>query len=389
MEYKDITQHEIEALKNDANLSDAHTHQGQSPTQKEIVSRLPELWYQAEQIKYHELESAFLKEFFTFRKQPAALKSSTFLCSYAASISTAMVAQYFAQNNYTVAVQEPCFDNLTDLLKLAGNKLIPLDESHIFDVLNPGILEKNLHQYVTADVLYLTEPNNPTGKSISKRGPDYWQAIINFCKEANTLLMIDFCFAPYFFAEEDYKHFDVYALLEKSGVRYITLEDTGKSWPILDMKVAILKASIDVYSDLFDISTAYLLQVSPFALSVLTEYLKDARATSFAYTKNLILENWSTARDLLASTPIEICTPDVHVPVLWLRLPESTDGSELKKYLEKQYDVHIVPGEYFFWSHNGRIKNYIRIALARDKNIFEKSMIQFTNGVNAYYTHEK
>ncbi len=43
-EYQDITQHEIEALKFEYNLADAHTHQAQSPTQEQIVDRLPGLW---------------------------------------------------------------------------------------------------------------------------------------------------------------------------------------------------------------------------------------------------------------------------------------------------------------------------------------------------------
>ena len=48
-QHEDITQHEIDALKTRFNLADAHTHQRQSPTQKQIVSNLDQLWYLAEQ----------------------------------------------------------------------------------------------------------------------------------------------------------------------------------------------------------------------------------------------------------------------------------------------------------------------------------------------------
>ena len=44
----DITQHEIAALKTRFNLADAHTHQGQSPSQRRIIDSLPDLWYSAE-----------------------------------------------------------------------------------------------------------------------------------------------------------------------------------------------------------------------------------------------------------------------------------------------------------------------------------------------------
>lgn len=43
----DLTQHEIQALRTRFNLADAHTHQQQSDSQREIVARLPELWYEA------------------------------------------------------------------------------------------------------------------------------------------------------------------------------------------------------------------------------------------------------------------------------------------------------------------------------------------------------
>jgi hypothetical protein len=40
----DLTQHEIDALTMEYNLADAHTHQSQSPTQHQIVGKLPEMW---------------------------------------------------------------------------------------------------------------------------------------------------------------------------------------------------------------------------------------------------------------------------------------------------------------------------------------------------------
>ncbi len=87
MKYNDITQHEIEALKHNYNISDAHTHQSQSPSQKEIIKRLPELWYESEKVMSDTIEQAFIKKFFEFRKQPTALSKNTFFLSYAASVS--------------------------------------------------------------------------------------------------------------------------------------------------------------------------------------------------------------------------------------------------------------------------------------------------------------
>ena len=75
MEYRDITQHEIEALKFEYNLADAHTHQSQSSSQNKIVDNLPIIWRQAESKKQAELEQEFIKTFFEVQRQNWALKT--------------------------------------------------------------------------------------------------------------------------------------------------------------------------------------------------------------------------------------------------------------------------------------------------------------------------
>ena len=74
------------------NLANAHTHQSQSPTQRQIVGRLPELWYQAEQGTQAEFEQRFVEAFFTLHEQPTALAKNKVLLSYAATISTMVAA---------------------------------------------------------------------------------------------------------------------------------------------------------------------------------------------------------------------------------------------------------------------------------------------------------
>jgi aspartate/methionine/tyrosine aminotransferase len=384
MNYKDITQHEIEALKHDFNVSDAHTHQSQSPSQKQIVARLPELWFEAEKMKYADIEKTFIQKFFEFRKQPSALINDTFLVAYSASVSTAIIAHYLSKKKMSVAVIEPCFDNLVDLLKLANNEPVSLPEDILFSKEN---VYKSLEETVNADAIYLTDPNNPTGRSLSAKGIKSWKEVVKFCKDYNKLLILDLCFTPFLHATPDYKHFDLYELLENSGISYITLEDTGKSWPIQDMKASILKSSIDVYEDLKNISTIYLLQVSPFALRVLCEYLDDAIVTGYEYTRNLILRNWNIARNNLEGTFVDIQNPDVIVPVIWCKLPKEIDGDELKTFLENRYNVHVVPGKYFFWSDPENNKGFIRIALARDPEIFEESMKALRNGLLEFITN--
>ncbi len=75
-EYQDITQHEIEALKFEYNLADAHTHQSQSLSQQVIVDSLPALWRDSEKKKQGELEEKFIRTFFETQRQKEALTIS-------------------------------------------------------------------------------------------------------------------------------------------------------------------------------------------------------------------------------------------------------------------------------------------------------------------------
>lgn len=112
----DLTQHEIVGLATAFNLSDAHTHQRQSRTQRAIVDSFPELWYRAEDALQAESEQAFIDAFFRLHGQPTALEKNRALLSYAASISTVIVGMYLRQRRLSVTLVEPCFDNLHDVL---------------------------------------------------------------------------------------------------------------------------------------------------------------------------------------------------------------------------------------------------------------------------------
>lgn len=73
MKFEDLTQHEVEALKQKYNFADAHTHQSQSPSQLKIVRSLPELWLEAEKTKQETLNNKFIKTFYKMRGLEAAL----------------------------------------------------------------------------------------------------------------------------------------------------------------------------------------------------------------------------------------------------------------------------------------------------------------------------
>ena len=378
MKYKDITQNEIEALKHEYNMSDAHTHQSQSPTQRKIVEKLPALWYESENTKQFDMEQKFLSNFFRVQKQFSVIEGDNKpLLVYASSIAMVITANYLMKKNITVSLVHPCFDNITDILKHMKVPIEPLEEEWLHD--NDKIYE-NLVNNVKADALFLVDPNNPTGFTLTGSANDMehtkqgFREVFRFAKDHKKLLIFDFCFASFLLADPKLGIFDIYKEMNDMGVSYIAIEDTGKTWPLQDTKVAMLLASKDLYDEIYDIHTAYLLNVSPFILNVVNEYVLDSEKDEFASVYNLLDINRSHAIDILKGSLLEPLDSMTKVSVLWCRIRhKNIRATALKEYLTK-FDVHVLPGTYFYWHDRQQGEQFIRIALARNTDIFVKSM---------------
>ena len=104
LKFQDLTQHEVEALKQKYNFADAHTHQSQSPSQLEIVRSLPQLWLEAEQTKQETLNNKFIETFYKMRGLAAALNPNNVMLYYAASIATIHIANYLLKNRLSVSL---------------------------------------------------------------------------------------------------------------------------------------------------------------------------------------------------------------------------------------------------------------------------------------------
>ncbi|MBT2382895.1 pyridoxal phosphate-dependent aminotransferase [Streptomyces sp. ISL-11] len=367
----DLTQHEIQALRTHFNLADAHTHQRQSAAQREIVSRLPELWYEAENGLQATYEQRFTEAFFRLHGQPTALAKNKTLLSYAASISTMVAGMYLKKQRMDVTLIEPCFDNLYDVLRNMDVPLYPIDEAVLHD---PDSLYERLSRQVRTDALFLVDPNNPTGFSLLKHGRKGFEEVVRFCKDHDKLLLIDFCFAAFTLFDPEVARFDMYELLESSGVRYLAIEDTGKTWPVQDAKCAMITASDDIRKEVYNLHTSVLLNVSPFVLNMLTQYIEDSTRDQLSSVRDVLDENREAARKTLDGSFLRYEEPVVKVSVAWFRIdhPELT-ATGLQRLLSAE-DVYVLPGRYFFWSQPGKGEAYVRIALAREPKMFAKAM---------------
>nr|WP_019366152.1 pyridoxal phosphate-dependent aminotransferase [Pseudomonas luteola] len=378
----DITQHEIEALKTKFNLADAHTHQSQSPTQRNIIKDLPKLWYKAEKQTQYESEQEFIQTFYTFHGQHTALKrKEEIYLVYAASIAMHITATYLKQKQLRVGLIEPCFDNLHDLMKHMEVPLSPLDESIFGET--ASIYKRLSERTENLDAIFVVDPNNPTGFSLFKDDAEAFREVVRFCKDHKKILIMDFCFASFILANGNQRH-DAYEILEESGVDFIAMEDTGKTWPLQDAKCATLMTSKSLNDQVYPILTSVLLNVSPFILNVVTQYIKDSATDNFSSVRNILKKNRETARNYLHGKYLTYCDPEVETSVAWFKINiDGITADTLHEHLLSK-EIYVLPGKYFYWNDPEKGQKYIRIALARDHEMFEQAMVGLKYALETY-----
>lgn len=368
----DITQHEIAALRTHYNLADAHTHQDQSPSQRKIVESLPRLWYEAAGQTQYQSEQEFISAFYSLHGQHRALeRSDDIYLVYAASIAMHITATHLQQKGLRVGLIEPCFDNLHDLMKHMRVPMVPLGEDLLT---NPQAIYRNLaNRAGDIDAVFLVDPNNPTGTSLLHPTDHAFREVVRFCTDHDKLLVLDLCFAAFILASGQARP-DIYAILEDAGVRYIAMEDTGKTWPLQDAKCATLTTSRDLKADIYPIVTSVLLNVSPFVLKLVTEYVRDSAADGFASVRDLLDENRELARQQLDGGLLRYLPPAVKTSVAWFEITDPAwTADALQAYLLDR-NIYVLSGKYFYWSAPQKGQRYIRIALARETPLFASAI---------------
>lgn len=367
----DLTQHEIQALRTRYNLADAHTHQGQSPAQQAIVARLPELFHASEHRPQAFFEERLTDAFFRLHRQPTAAALGRSLLSYSASVATMVAAMYLNRSGRSVSLVEPCFDNLTDLLRNMRVSPVALPESVLHRAED---VYGSLAAHVRTDAVYLVDPNNPTGFSLAAQGRRAFGELVRFCADHGKLLVLDFCFASFALCDEKVGRFDVYRILEDAGVSYMAIEDTGKTWPLQDAKCSLLTTSADIHAEVYNLHTSVLLNVSPFVLNVVTEYIEDSIRDGGASVRDLVARNRAAARAALDGPVLVLQDAVVETSVAWFRItPPGLTATRLHAVLLDS-DVYVLPGTYFHWADRQAGERYLRIALARDPEMFDEAM---------------
>ena len=362
-----LTSYEMRAISGRYNFADGHARYRSPLSPEQFLHMLSDFTKDGHNQLIN--EAAFHVAFFALAGQNQAANPQNCLYCPSASVSIELVANYLRIRGMTVALIEPVFDNLADILRRHNIPLVPIADS---------LLGRGLSEVITtidADAIFLVLPNNPTGSTISSVD---FENIVHLCAAHDKLLILDFSFR--FFCPA-FRTWNQYAVLFDSRVRFISIEDTGKTWSTSELKVSPIlsddfthQAILSIYSDLF-------IAHSPFVLSVVEKVIRDTIDNSL---ENTILSIVDANRQLLRqSIPSELMIPRTtnFSSVEWLQVVNGMTDLEWEHKL-RQYEVYVLPGRKFFWSNHKSAYYFIRIALMRDPDVFKYGVERLQDAFN-------
>jgi aspartate/methionine/tyrosine aminotransferase len=362
---KDLTQLQIRSLPEVFNFTDGHAHRSFTPEERPIAESLSNIFFEVEREKYSELKRGYLEAFYSLYKQTFDSSLTKYLLLPSASISLEIVANFLRVRGLDLVLIEPCFDNLANMFKRHNVGLEAFHDTW----LETGEFIERLHE-TRGQAICLVSPNNPTGITCS---PEQFRRLVDFCKQEHRLLIIDSSFRPY---KQDTDVHDEYRILQESGIEYIMIEDTGKTWPTKELKVSVLAMAPSLYKTVYDIYTDFLYHHSPVTIKFLTELIRFSEIDNLRAVKDNIAVNRTALYTAVEGTflvPIE----RAFTSVTWLRIRNDLSGEQLAGIL-REAGIFVLPGTKFFWSGRPTEGEYLRIALAREPEVFARAMERFS-----------
>jgi aspartate/methionine/tyrosine aminotransferase len=359
--FKNLTGYEIETLPRVYNLTDGHAFRRWSAAEEAIIDQSAQLFKNNDRRMQVEIEREYIRDFSQLGKQTWEPKALGYLMCFTASMAFEIVANYLRLNHLTVALIEPCFDNLADIFHRHRILLRPFPDAWLEA---PAETFERALETVDSDAICLVTPNNPTGMMLPE---DNLRRLVRFCKERGKLLILDNCFRAYIPRNLVY---DQYQIVLDAGIDAFLVEDTGKTWPTAEIKAPFFAVSHarGLFDRIYDIYTDFLLHVSPVGIRLMHEFIRLSLLDDLASIHEVVQVNRKTLNDNLAGTFLTPCERQF-ASVAWLRIDHPLNGFELKKILD-EHGVFILPGDHFYWHDRRQGETFVRVALTRDADVF-------------------
>ncbi|WP_215545193.1 enduracididine biosynthesis enzyme MppP [Amycolatopsis sp. CA-230715] len=349
---ENLTQFEYLALSSPLNLADGHARQELTPGQRKVVDALPALWTEAVERPVDEIERESGEAFFTMLGQRGYPRADgRVLACYSSSLSMEIFARALATRSDAIALVHPTFDNIPDILRGVGLRLVPIEEDRLHDGdLDPALL-------ASVGCVFVTTPNNPTGRVLSEQR---LRRLAEECAEHDVVLTLDTSFRGF----DPAAQYDHYAVLEGSGCRWVVIEDTGKLWPSLELKIGWLVQSAEVGLPLAKIYSDILLGVSPLVLLMVKRFAEDGMDGGLTELHRFIADNRALVRAELADVPgVGFVDEHSRVSVERLHVGERK-GLEVWNAVRGS-SLYVLPCQQFHWARPSEGDHTLRIALSR------------------------
>lgn len=355
-----LSEYERLALSSRVNLSDGHARLPLSDSQRAIVGRTLELLDKAQSLKQENIEEEFIHSFFSCAGQNVSSLPIDWFLNFSSSSAIKIAAQYCRINNLTVYLLEPCFDNIYHLLTSEQVSVVPISEEQLS---NLSLLQKILNH---TTVLWLIQPNNPTGFCLNQ---DQFAKVVSYISKANSTLIVDFCFRFY---AQHLALWSQYQVLHDSSINFICIEDTGKTWSLVDTKVGITICSRKCSDLIYQLHDELLLNVSPLHLMLLTEFITDTMMEGLAKTIFSAIDfNRNKVHSLVEKELVQHATEWCrNVPMELLGLPSGVSSKVVWSELRRR-GIDILPAQNYFWSGQKEESSLFRIPLARPQRDIE------------------
>jgi aspartate/methionine/tyrosine aminotransferase len=363
-----LTRIEWSGLMVEHNLADGHARQGTPLEAQELLDRLPTIYRDAESRRQLDVQAEFECGFFCVAGQPSVLdRPRSPLHHYSSSLSIEVVANHLRLEGLSVGLLHPTFDNIHDILHRHGVPLVPVTEQLFETPEDPAC-------WGEFDALFLVTPNNPTGLDPS---PEILERIGMESRRRGVLMIVDFSFR--FFSEQLGTR-DSYAFFEENDVDHIGIEDVGKVWPMLDLKVGSIVSGQRRHAALQAITDDLLLNVSPFIFALLAE---SVRSDVIGHAREISVRNRAALVKTLTGGPLSVMDGCPTMSVAWVRIPKGWDCLGLCGWLE-EWGITVLPGRPFFWADPDQGAGFVRIALMRPAASFDASVGALARAVSGY-----
>jgi aspartate/methionine/tyrosine aminotransferase len=342
-------------------LTDGHAFRRWSAAEEAIIGRSTHLFKNANRRMQAGIEREYTQDFSRLARQTWDQEALGYLMCFTASMAFEIIANYLRLRRMSVSLIEPCFDNLADIFIRHDVPLSPFPDAWLE---YPRDEFEQALSAIDSDAICLVTPNNPTGMTLSE---DNLRALVQFCKERRKLLILDNCFRAYL---PRHLRYDQYRCILDADIDVLLVEDTGKTWPSAEIKAPFFAVSRarGLFDHIYRIYTDFLLHVSPVAIKLMQSFILLSEQDDMASIHEVVAVNRKQLYESIAGT---FLTPHERqfASVAWLRIDDPLNGLKLKHILD-QNGVFVLPGHHFFWSDRRQGEKFIRVALARDADMF-------------------